>query len=234
MKKVFNIVIRLLFIIAVPIFLISVSIGIVVNTKWVYEAGFKKYDIVDVTCITMPEQDNAATGIINYINNSDEYINVWIMRGGQEYQLFSEDQKEIIHMKDVKALFRLDYTVLVCSFIFVAAYISIMLWRKDLKSLAWGLIGGGGLTLGLMIVMGLGILTGFFDTLFIKFHEIAFTNMDWLLDPNMDVLIMMFPDGFWQDVVSYIGMLSSVFAVVIGALGGLYIWKTKWKETVEL
>ena len=140
-------------------------------------------------------------------------------------------QKEIIHMKDVKALFWLDYKVLLGSFVFIAAYLGIMLWRKNFKRLAWGLIGGGSLTLGLMIVMGIGILTGSFDTLFIKFHEIAFTNMDWLLDPNLDVLVMMFPDGFWQDVVSFIGLLALGSSIVIGAIGGWYLWKIKRKKT---
>ena len=52
----------------------------------------------------MPELNKAAAGIIDYFNNGDKYINVQIIKDGQPYQLYSEDQKEITHMKDVKAL----------------------------------------------------------------------------------------------------------------------------------
>ena len=177
----------------------------------------------------MPELDKSAAGIINYFNNGDEYINVQITKDGQPYQLYSEDQKEIIHMKDVKALFWLDYKVLLASLIFIAAYSGVMLRRKNRKGLAWGLLGGGKvLTLGLIIILGIGVITGFFDTLFIGFHEIAFTNTDWLLDPNIDVLIMMFPDGFWQDAALIHRLASGRAKFLI--TGGVGLWHMRKKK----
>lgn len=231
--KAFGIITRVLFIIAIPAFLFSLSIGIAVNSKWLYEAGFKKYDISQVTGITMPELNKAAAGIIDYFNNGDKYINVQIIKDGQPYQLYSEDQKEITHMKDVKALFWLDYKVLLASFIFIAAYIGVMLWRKNRKGLARALFVGGSLTLGLIIIIGIAILTGLFDTLFVGFHEIAFTNTDWLLDPNVDVLVMMFPDAFWQDAVSFIGLVTAGLAVISGGVGLWYIWKGKNSSRIK-
>jgi len=228
--KYFNIIFRVLFIMAIPAFLFSLSIGIAVNSKWLYEADFKKYDIDQVTGIPEPELNKAASGIINYFNNNDEYINVQIVRNGQSYQLFSEDEKHIIHMKDVKTLFRLDYMILLVSFLYIACYIGINIWRKKIKNLASGLVGGGGLTLALMALLGISIAIGFFYPIFIAFHRIAFRNDFWLLDPNIDVLIMMFPDGFWQDVVSFIALLTGGGAVVLGAIGGWYLWKTRDPE----
>ena len=58
-----------------------------------------------------------------------------------------------------------------------------------------------------------------FDTLFTEFHLISFSNDFWLLDPNIDVLIMMFPDGFWFDVVAFITILTAVLAVIVGGVG---------------
>jgi len=223
--KTFSMVTRVLLILAIPAFLFSLSIGIALNSQWLYEAGFVKYNIPQVTGITMPELDKAAAGIITYFNNGDEYINVQIIKDGQPYQLYSEDQKEIVHMKDVKALFHLDYKVLLGSFIVMIACLGIILARKNRRRLYWGLTGGGALTLGIVIALGIGVLTGFFDTLFIKFHEIAFTNTDWLLDPNIDVLVQMFPDGFWQDAVSFIGLLAASSALVIGIIGGWLLWR---------
>ena len=133
-------------------------------------------------------------------------------------------------MRDVKALFQLDYKVLLGSFTLIVACLGFMFARKNRRVLYWGLIGGGALTLGIVVVLGIGVLTGFFDTLFIKFHEIAFTNTDWLLDPNIDVLIQMFPDGFWQDAVSFIGLLAASSSIVIGIIGGWLLWRQNRKE----
>jgi integral membrane protein (TIGR01906 family) len=222
--KRFNIIFRVIFIISIPLFLFSLSIGIAVNSRWLYDAGFKKYDISQVTGITQPELDKAATGLINYFNNDDEYLNVRIIKDGQPYKLYSEDEKQILHLKDVKALFWLDYKVLLGAFIFILAYTGVTLLRKNRRNLAIGLLGGGILTLGLMLALGAGILTSF-DTLFTDFHLLSFSNDFWLLDPAKDVLIMMFPDGFWYDVVSFIAILTAGLAVVIGGVGW-YLRKT--------
>lgn len=216
--KIFSIITRVLFIIAVPAFLISLSIGIAVNSKWLYEAGFKKYDISRVTGITEPELDKAAAGLISYFNNGNKYIDVWITKDGQPYKLYSEDEKQILHLRDVKALFWLDYKVLLGSFLFITGYIATMVWKKNRQGLAYGLVGGGGLTLGLMFMLGVGIITNF-NNLFIDFHLISFSNNYWLLNPNKDYLLMMFPDGFWFDAASFIALLTAVLAVVMGATG---------------
>jgi len=216
--KIFGIIAKILFILSIPLFLFSFSIGVAVNSKWFYDAGFKKYDISQVTGISLSELDKAAAGLIDYFNNGDEYINVEIIRDGQSYKLYSEDEKQILHLKDVKTLFRLDYKVLAGSFIFILVYIVLLVWRKNYRSLAWGLAGGGGLTLLLMLALGVGILTGF-DQLFWQFHLLSFSNDFWLLDPATDVLIMMFPDGFWFDVVVYVAVLTVVLAAAIGGVG---------------
>jgi integral membrane protein (TIGR01906 family) len=225
--KYFKMTARVLFVIAIPAFLFSLSISIAVNSKWLYEAGFEKYDIAQVTGISESELNKAATGIVSYFNNSTEYINVQIVRNGQPYQLFSEDEKQIIHMKDVKTLFRLDYIVLLVSFLYIFCYTGINIWRKKLKDLALGLISGGGLTFALMALLGISIGIGFFDPIFIAFHRMAFHNDFWLLDPNIDVLIMMFPDGFWQDALSFIALLTGAGAIILGAVGGWMVWKKR-------
>jgi integral membrane protein (TIGR01906 family) len=227
--KALNIFVKIIFIIAVPVLFISSGIAVTVNSQWIYDNGFKKYEIPAVTGITMSELEKAASGIIDYFNNTDEYLNVQITRDGQPYRLYSEDDKEINHMKDVKALFHLDYQVLAVSLMFLAACVGIMLLRGNNSWVAGGLLGGGVLTLAVMALLAVGIFTGAFDTLFISFHRIAFSNMDWLLDPNVDVLIQMFPDGFWFDVVAFIALLTAALAVIAGVSGAVWLKRIKKK-----
>jgi len=223
--KIFGIIAKILFISAVPLFLFSFSIGVVVNSKWFYNNGFEKYNISQVTGISLSDLDKAAAGLIDYFNNGEEYIDVNLIKDGQPYKLYSEDEKQIIHLKDVKTLFRLDYKVLTGSFVFILTFVVVLLWKKCYRSLGYGMAWGGGLTLLLMVAMGVGIMSGF-DQLFWNFHLLAFSNDFWLLDPSIDVLIMMFPDGFWLDVVIYVAVLTAVLAVAVGMAGWL-IGKTQ-------
>jgi integral membrane protein (TIGR01906 family) len=231
--KYFKTVTRILFILAIPAFIFSLNLAIAINSQWLYEAGFAKYDISQVTGISDPELSKAANGLISYFNNSDEYINIRLIRNGQPYQLFSEDEIQILHMKDVKNLFHLDYKVLLGSLLFIIVYLAIMFWRKNFKNLAWDLISGSSLTLALMAFLGIAVFTGFFDSVYFAFHRLAFTNDFWLLDPNVDVLIMLVPDGFQQDVASFIALLTGIEAAIIGAIGGWYVWKKKSNEAIS-
>ena len=129
-------------------------------------------------------------------------------------------------MKDVKALFRLDYAVLAGSFVFIVLYIGVMLSLKKFRGVGWGLLGRGVFTVALMSILGIGILL-YFDTLFTEFHLISFSNDFWMLDPNVDVLIMMFLYGFWFDVVAFIAVLTGVLAVIVGGAGGLIVKKQR-------
>jgi integral membrane protein (TIGR01906 family) len=73
------------------------------------------------------------------------------------------------------------------------------------------LVGGGGLTLLLVLAMGLGALFDF-DWLFWQFHLISFANDFWLLDPTRDYLVMLFPQGFWYDVTLFCALAAAICA----------------------
>jgi integral membrane protein (TIGR01906 family) len=77
---------------------------------------------------------------------------------------------------------------------------------------------GGVVTVVLLGLLGLLSLVDFTEA-FVKFHQMAFSNDDWMLDPRTDYLIMLYPEGFWIDATLRIAMLSAVEAVVLGGVG---------------
>src|SRR5207248_665368 len=77
---------------------------------------------------------------------------------------------------------------------------------------------GGVVTVALLALAGIASLFDFTDA-FITFHELAFSNNDWILDPRTDYLIMLFPEGFWLDATLRIATQSAIEAVVLGAVG---------------
>ena len=216
-----------LFILCLPVLLLTASIGVAVNSLWLYEYGFEKYSVGQTTGLAEVELEKAAKGLIGYFNSDEEYISLIVVKDSQPFGLFN--QREVIHLKDVKGLIWLGYWILLGTLVYALAYAGVSLfWRKRRywRRLAWGVVGGGGITLALMLALGLGTLLGF-DQLFLQFHLISFANLFWQLDPATDYLIMLFPQGFWFDVTLFCLLTTLFGAVVLGGVAGVCLKRTK-------
>ncbi len=221
--KTLGIAAKWLFMLCLPVLLVTLSIGWVANSLWLYRYGFEKYDISQATGLDTSELEKTARGLTSYFNSDEEYISLTVVKDGEPFELFN--QREVIHLKDVKGLIQLDYGVLGGTLAYVLAYAGVCLfWRRRRywRHLAWGLVGGGGITLALMLALGLGILFGF-QELFWQFHVISFSNEFWLLDPTRDYLKMLFPDGFFYDATILCAAITAGLAVILGGVGGGYI-----------
>jgi len=204
------------FIICLPVLLLTASLSAAANSPWLYHYGFDKYDISRVTGLAPSELDRVSEGLINYFNSGDDFISLTVTRDGESLELFNE--REVGHLKDVKGLFRLGYYVLLGTLIYALVYLGIgLFWWRD-RRLAWGLVGGSGLTLVLMLALGLVILLDF-DRFFLQFHLLSFANDLWMLDPSTDYLIMLFPRGFWLDAALFCTLSTLVGALILGGLG---------------
>ena len=221
--RILGIAAKWLFILYLPVLLLTASLGWAMNSHGLYKYGFEKYNVSQTTGLAQSELEKAATGLISYFNSNEEHITVTVMKEGEPFKLFNE--KEVLHLKDVKGLIWLDYWVLLETLIYVQANAGVSLfWRKRMywRQLARAVIGGSGITLALMLALGLGILLNF-DQLFWQFHLIGFTNELWLLDPAKDYLIMLFPRGFWYDAAILCAMATAAGAIILGGVAGGYL-----------
>jgi integral membrane protein (TIGR01906 family) len=208
-----------LFILCLPFLLLTASLGWIVNSLWLYKYGFEKYDISQATGLDSSELDKTARGLISYFNSDEEYISITVIKDGEPFELFN--QREIIHLKDVKGLIQLNYGVGLGTLVYLLAYAAVCLfWKKKRywRHLAWGLVRGSSLTLGLMLALGLGILFGF-EQIFWQFHVVSFSNQFWLLDPTKDYLKMLFPDGFFYDATVLCAAITAALAIILGGVG---------------
>jgi len=212
-----------------PILLLTASIGWAVNSLWLYEYGFQKYNVSQTTGLAEVELEKAATGLISYFNSDEEHISLTVVKNGEPFVLFN--QQEVAHLRDVKGLIWLDYWVLLGTLIYTLAYAGVSLfWRKEWRRLARGVAGGSGITLVLGLALGLGTMLGF-DQLFLKFHLISFTNELWQLDPAKDYLIMLFPQGFFYDAALFCALATAGLAIILGGVAGSYLLFTRSKAT---
>ena len=236
--KALNVIAKWLFVLCVPLLLLSASIGWAANSLWLYEYGFQKYDISRVTGLENTELEKAARGLVSYFNSGEEPLSVTVEKDGQPFTLFNE--REVAHMKDVKGLFRLDYAIFFGALVYVLGYgVVSLLWRrppsfrKDWRQLAKLTLIGSGATLGIMLALWLGSLVNF-EGLFRLFHLLSFSNDFWQLDPSRDYLVMLFPGGFWYDATLFIALAATGMSVILGGLAWAHLrynkkeWQAKY------
>ena len=230
--KILQRVARWLFILCLPVLAMTASIAWAVNNSQFYTYRFEKYDVKqslaeDGLILTDSQLQDIATGFIRYFNSEEELIHLTVLQSGQSVELFNCE--EILHFKDVKGLFRLDYYVLAGTFTYCLIYALVsVFWQqgKHRLRLARNMVTGSALTLGLMLVLGIGILLDF-DSLFYGFHLISFSNEFWSAAGNM---LLLFPQGFWFDAVIYCALFTAGIALVLGLIGGIYVIKVRRHE----
>ena len=213
-----------LFIFSLPALLISAAVNFEFNSLWLYRNGFEKYNVSEATGLDKAELEKVAGGLIDYFNSRDEYISLTVVKDGEPLELFN--QREVAHLKDVKALVRLNHRLLLGTAVYVGVYAGISLfWRRKRyrRQLAWAAVIGSSIALGMIIALGAGSMLLDFSELFTRFHFVAFTNELWMLNPATDYLIMLFPEGFWYDSAVLLGQITAAAAGILCGIGGLYL-----------
>ena len=203
----------------VPLFLIAFNARWVINFPPLYSYGFDRYGVANYTGIERDELISAGKQIRDYFNNDAELLEIGVVvRGVRVRNLYNE--REVLHMRDVKGLVRGVYRVSEISALLMALIAAVGFaerGRAFVPALARLLALGGGGTLALAAVVGIGAVFGF-DRLFLAFHLISFSNDLWMLDPRRDYLIAMFPQGFFFDATMLIALSIVAQAAALTAI----------------
>jgi integral membrane protein (TIGR01906 family) len=206
-----------LFIICFPVLLLTSTVHLGMSSTRIYEYGFDKYYVSQVTGLDRAQLSGIAKRLVDYFNSKVETPQIKVVKDGEEFELFHD--YELIHLQDVKGLFRIDYRVQAASLAYIIIYaLLFLLWRKGRwQDLAKGVRWGSALTLVLIAVLGIASIFSF-EQLFIQFHLISFSNPYWMLDPSKDYLIMLFPEPFWQDIALFGGGTIAAGAFILGGI----------------
>ena len=217
-----------LFIIAVPVFLITASVAWAFNSPGLYRGGFEKYDISLRSGITEEGLDRVARELRGYFNSGKEPLSIRARVFGEERELFNA--KEVAHMRDVKRLVWGVYLLAAVSGAYLLASIALGFATRRvsyLDTLAGRAAWGGGVTVALLVLFGL-LATVAFDAIFLLFHRISFANDFWQLDPRRDYLVILFPQGFWFDATLWFALRAIAAGLILAAAGGGYLtWRRR-------
>lgn len=227
-----------LLVLCIPALLLTNALRWAVSELKLYEYGFNKYKIEQATGISSSELRAVAVRLIDYFNSRSEEVQVMVDLGGRKTALFNE--KELIHLQDVRNLIRLNNMVQVSSLAAIAVCISVLMLisRQRWLVLVKAVLAGSGLTLSLMAALAVWCWLGF-DQFFYLFHVASFRNQYWLLDPTEDYLIRLFPEGFFYDAALLVfgTVLVAAMTMVAGSLcalrflGGVVKTKTGLRGT---
>jgi integral membrane protein (TIGR01906 family) len=213
----------LLFVIALPVALVTTNVRLLLNAPPVYNYAFDRYNAVDTTGLSRADLDATAAALRRYFNNGEPTFYQTVTQDGLPAPVFNA--RETRHMEDVKrivvVLDRLQEATVVYVLVYVVAF---FVWAREgnVRQLAaQSLIALG---LGALCVGGIAVFAAFgFDAAWTRFHEVLFRNSDWELNPATDHLIQMFPEPFWRDMTVLLGALCALEALLIGAAAAVYL-----------
>jgi integral membrane protein (TIGR01906 family) len=197
------------FVIAVFVALLLTNARLAATQPSVYEYSFGQYGVVNETQVERADLDRAAREMIAYLGSghvADLVIDVAV--AGDPQSLLNE--REILHMRDVRDLFQSSFKVQELALIYIVGYVGVVAVRRRQRAVAHVarlVLGAGGLTVGILAAAAIAILIGF-HWLFTQFHLLSFSNDFWRLDPRTDRLIQMFPDGFWFEVTLAVSLVT--------------------------
>lgn len=223
-----------IFILSIPVALLTTNIRFVANEPRVYRYAIDEYGAVATTGIAREELIEAGADLRAYFNNGDKEPNIRVQKGDQEVNLFGA--REIAHLVDVKDRFRLVNRIQEFSILYVIGYIAaVVLWAREVtpRRLAVNVIIGSLLTLGVVGAAGAMGASGF-DSAWTDFHEVLFSNDLWRLNPDTDRLIQIYPPAFWENIVFFIGLLVVAEAAALVIASALYLGASRHAESRRL
>lgn len=154
--------------------------------------------------------------LADYLENKRDNLVFEVTYAGEAREAFNN--REIQHMIDVKDIYiKLNYLKLISLLLIISI---VALIRK--KYLLNAMYYSAGLSFGFSALLGI-IISINFNKAFIFFHEIAFSNDLWLLDPRTDLLINLLPLSFFINISIHMLILF----VALQCLGIFIIYKTK-------
>lgn len=197
-----------------------------------FEREYTKYGVLQDVHMEMEDLMKVTREMMDYLRGDREDLHIPTVVGGERREFFNE--REILHMEDVRNLFLEGLRIRRFCLVFCLACLLVLFflktdWKKTFpRCIQWGT----GLFFVLLAVLA-AMVAGDFNKYFVIFHKIFFTNDLWLLDPSTDLLINIVPEPFFMDTAARIGLIFGAFILVLLGVGtGVRIYFKK-KEKVS-
>ena len=184
------------------LFLLTLIIKFTIHFRPFYYVHIDLLNITESSNMTREEIMLNYDALIDYLKttNRDE-LNFPTLPMSREGRIHFEDVKDILIYIDILLLFTL---------ILSACFIAKLIQQKNLKFLVYGSLFLFLIPITLILPMALD-----FDRSFVIFHELFFSNDYWLLNPQTDPVINIFPQTFFMNCAIMMISLITLFSLLL-------------------
>ena len=209
--------VSLAFVLLLPLLVIGTSLRALVTDRDLILRGFQDNQVARTTGLDEPQLERIADAFVAYFQGPRGQIQMQVTVFGQQRPLFND--KEVTHMEDVQALIQwfLKLQIVAAGAVVIRLIFAFAVDHQT-QPLGRELLWSTGLMIGLIVLVGVLSLLDF-DALWTRFHQLAFRNDLWELDPSRDYLIMLFPEPFWFAATIRMAVTVAVQTVIAAVLG---------------
>lgn len=180
--------------------MLATAIYVPATADWVMLPLMEYYAPPEDTRLPAKEYKPVVEMICDYLNGDTPVFQHIFTVNDIDYAAFN--QKEQHHMADVQDLFHLcRWGGWACAALVIALAIIL---RKDFP---WRIVSRTLIAILAAVTIVIILACVDFNSLFVLFHKVAFTNDLWLLNPQTDLLIRLMPLEFFISYAAIIGGL---------------------------
>ena len=209
------------FVVLLPLLIIGTSLRGLVTDRDFMLRGFQDNRVATTTGLDQAQLRRVADAFVAYFQAPPGQLQLQVTAFGQPRPLFTE--REVAHMEDVQGLIQFFLRMqLVAAAVVVIRLATAVALDRSAVPLGRDMLWSTGLMVGLVVLVGFLSLLDF-DALWTRFHQIAFRNDLWQLDPTRDYLIMLFPEPFWLTATIRMATSVGLQALLVLVLGLAFV-----------
>jgi integral membrane protein (TIGR01906 family) len=218
--------VSLAFVLLLPLLIIGTSLRGLVTDRDFMLRGFEDNHVASTTGLDDAQLGRIADAFVAYFQAPPGQIQLQVTAFGQPRPLFND--REVAHMEDVQALiqFFLRMQLIAAAVVVVRLAFAVIVDRSAVP-LGRDMLWSTGVIVALVVLVGVLSLLDF-DALWTRFHQIAFRNDLWQLDPNSDYLIMLFPEPFWFTATIRMATSVALQTALVALLGVGLVLSPRW------
>ena len=222
------------FVLAVPVVLVTTTVRVVFNEPRIYTYAVDEYNAVQTTGIARSELVRAGEELRGYLNSSNDgaELRINVIQDNISTPLFKPN--EASHLKDVRDRIIWSNRAQLIAALYVLSYVAMaVLWSREVSTRG---LAKATLVSSLLTLIGVGVVGAMsasgFEGAWEKFHEIFFSD-NYRFNPVTDHLIQIYPELFWQNVVTFIGILIFAEAFLLLVASVIFLGVTHQKRQPE-
>lgn len=209
------------FVVLLPLLIIATSLRGLVTDRDLMLRGFQDNRVATTTGLDQPQLQRIADAFVAYFQAPPGQLQMQVTAFGRPRPLFND--REVAHMQDVQALIQFFLRMqVIAAAVVVVRLVTALALDRSVVPLGRDLLWSTGLMVALVILVGVLSLIDF-DALWTRFHQIAFRNDLWQLDPNQDYLIMLFPEPFWFAATIRMATSVALQTLLVAVLGVVFV-----------